>query len=392
MSVVLHSTQCSNVKKSNNVNIVHPQVWSATSHTSPLTWIGGKHDTGRRQVSRDSGFSTNLPRRHAVDTDKALGALPIGVLLLDATGFISLCNEAAAELFGETLTHRLWRDCIEELFELKGEISMDELPLKDGRFVSVRTSPLADTEGQIVLLQDVTELRNLRVRVEREKRLTALGGMAASLAHQIRTPLSAALLHAEELHEESDKVSGAANPLGEIIGALKDIDTLMRDMLLFARDDSVEQSRFELKGFALDLKRSLATHLSQVGASFSTLGVTPGVYLQANQPTLQTALQNAILNSLDAGAKRVLMVGAVDPNNPKQIVIDILDDGRGVPESMRRKVFDPFYTTRADGSGLGLSVIAKVVHAHRGSVEFAPSRRGANLRITLPRAVGAQGA
>jgi len=95
---------------------------------------------------------------------------------------------------------------------------------------------------------------------------------------------------------------------------------------------------------------------------------------------------------LDAGAKRVLMVGAVDPNNPKQIVIDILDDGRGVPESMRRKVFDPFYTTRADGSGLGLSVIAKVVHAHRGSVEFAPSRRGANLRITLPRAVGAQGA
>ena len=111
---------------------------------------------------------TVLPRRHAVDTDKALGALPIGVLLLDATGFISLCNEAAAELFGETLTHRLWRDCIEELFELKGEISMDELPLKDGRFVSVRTSPLADTEGQIVLLQDVTELRNLRVRVERK--------------------------------------------------------------------------------------------------------------------------------------------------------------------------------------------------------------------------------
>ena len=380
------------------MNIANPQVWSASSSNSRLTWVGGKYDAGRHQASLGSGFSTTCARPRAVGVDKgvdagkALGALPLGVLLLDANGVIADCNEAATALFGESLTNRLWRDCIEELFELKGEISMDELPLKDGRFVSVRTSPVADTEGQIIVLQDVTELRNLRVRVERENRLTALGGMAASLAHQIRTPLSAALLHAEELNDRNSRPVGTYNPLGEIIGALKDIDTLMRDMLLFARDDSIEQTRFELKGFAEELEHSVATHLSQVGASLNTSGVASDVYVQANQPTLQTALQNAILNSLDAGAKRVSLVSVVDPNNPKQIIIDVLDDGRGVPESMRRKVFDPFYTTRADGSGLGLSVIAKVVHAHRGSVGFLPSRHGADLRITLPRAVGAYGA
>ena len=151
----------------------------------------------------------------------------------------------------------------------------------------------------------------------------------------------------------------------------------MRDML-FARKQ-VEQSRFELKGFALDLKRSLATHLSQVGASFDPWALPLAfIFRPTNQRFDRFAERHHEFIGCRGEARS--MVSTVD-NNPKQIVIDILDDGRGVPESMRR-VFDPFYTTRADGSGLGLSVIAKVVHARKGSVEVRPESSRCQSSIT----------
>ena len=125
-------------------------------------------------------------------------ALPTGVLLLDGTGIITRANPAAIDLLGEPLEGELWRHVITRCFEPR-EDDGHEISLRDGRRVQLSTQPLQDQAGQLVFINDLTETRQLQDRINHMKRLSALGNMAASLAHQIRTPLSAAMLYAANL-------------------------------------------------------------------------------------------------------------------------------------------------------------------------------------------------
>lgn len=136
-----------------------------------------------------------------------LKALPAGVVVLDAEGVVVESNPAAQSLLGEPLDGMTWIDVIKRAFSPKVDDGHD-ISLRDGRRVSISTEALGNEPGQILLLQDVTETRKLQEGLNRHKRLSDMGEMAASLAHQIRTPLSSALLycsHIEQPQIDTDK-------------------------------------------------------------------------------------------------------------------------------------------------------------------------------------------
>ena len=127
-----------------------------------------------------------------------LQALPGGVVALDGNGIVQEHNQAAIDLLGEPLAGISWAQVIERAFAPRSDDGHD-VSLADGRRVNISTCPMINEPGQILLLTDVTEMRALQDRLNQQQRLVAMGEMAASLAHQIRTPLASAMLYGSQL-------------------------------------------------------------------------------------------------------------------------------------------------------------------------------------------------
>ena len=132
---------------------------------------------------------------------RLLEVLPGGVIVLNGQGKVQQCNAAAVNMLGEPLHDEYWPEVIQRAFAPKSDNSPD-IALLDGRLVHISTSPLQDEPGQIILLNDVTETRQLQLKVSHLQRLSAMGEVAARLAHQIRTPLSSAMLYLSPLMKE----------------------------------------------------------------------------------------------------------------------------------------------------------------------------------------------
>lgn len=133
-----------------------------------------------------------------------LSLLPGGVIVIDEEGRVREANPAACDMLGLPLEGELWRHVITRCFAPR-EDDGHEISLKDGRRLSIATRSLDAEPGQLVLLNDLTETRHLQDQLARHERLSSLGRMVASLAHQIRTPLSAALIYASHLTDEDRK-------------------------------------------------------------------------------------------------------------------------------------------------------------------------------------------
>jgi two-component system sensor histidine kinase FlrB len=165
-----------------------------------------------------------------------LDLLPGGVIVIDAQGIVREANPAASELLGLPLEGELWRHVIARCFAPR-EDDGHEISLKDGRRLSIATRSLDAEPGQLVLLNDLTETRHLQDQLARHERLSSLGRMVASLAHQIRTPLSAALLYASHLTEQELPVATQQRFAGRLKERLHELEHQVRDMLVFARGE-----------------------------------------------------------------------------------------------------------------------------------------------------------
>ena len=165
-----------------------------------------------------------------------LDLLPGGVIVIDGQGVVREANPVALELLGMPLEGTLWREVIARSFAPRRDDG-HEISMKDGRRVSIATRSLNGEPGQLVLLTDMTETRRLQEQLARHERLSALGRMVASLAHQIRTPLSTALLYASHLEQGGLSAEQQQRFAGRLKDRLNELEHQVRDMLVFARGD-----------------------------------------------------------------------------------------------------------------------------------------------------------
>ncbi len=228
--------------------------------------------------------------------------------------------------------------------------------------------------------------------LSRHQRLAVLGEMAATLAHQIRTPLSATLLYASNATNPALAPARRDELLNRAIGCLHSLEQLVSDMLGFARGATASDAPVALADISLAVSNA-AQALVRPGQQLSVTESPQNAVVCGNRAALIGAVLNLVSNALQAGgtSAAVRVESRLDGRTAE---IRVLDNGPGVSPALRQRIFDPFYTSRADGTGLGLAVVKSVAEAHGGAihVDGAGSQNdefdGACFVLRLPLAAG----
>ncbi|WP_414159983.1 sensor histidine kinase [Pseudomonas sp. BNK-45] len=310
-----------------------------------------------------------------------LDLLPGGVIVIDGQGIVSEANPAACDLLGLPLEGELWRNIIARSFAPR-EDDGHEISLRDGRRLSIATRSLDAEPGQLVLLNDLTETRHLQDQLARHERLSSLGKMVASLAHQIRTPLSAALLYASHLTEQELPLATHQRFAGRLKERLHELEHQVRDMLVFARGELPLTDRLSPKSLLQSLQAAAQTHVQDVAVRWQC--DSHQGELLCNRDTLVGALLNLIENAVQAsaGAAR-LKVHLYTRGDTLRLCVS--DSGSGIDAAVLERLGEPFFTTKANGTGLGLTVVKAVARAHQGELSLrSRPGRGTCALVTLP--------
>lgn len=307
-----------------------------------------------------------------------LDLLPGGVIVIDAHGVVREANPAALGLLGEPLVGMLWREVIARCFAPR-EDDGHEISLRDGRRLSIATRSLNGEPGQLILLNDLTDTRRLQEQLARHERLSALGRMVASLAHQIRTPLSAALLYAGHLSEQALPTDQQQRFAGRLKERLHELEHQVRDMLVFARGELPLTDRVAPKALFDSLSAAAEVHVQGLQVRWQC--EARGGELLCNRDTLVGTVLNLVENAIQAcGPELRLKVHLYA--RADSLRLSVSDNGPGMDPATLARLGEPFFTTKTTGTGLGLAVVKAVARAHQGQLQLR-SRPGRGTCATL---------
>ena len=250
--------------------------------------------------------------------------------------------------------------------------------------------------GEVAHLQ--RELAEANEQLRRSKSLAALGEMAAGIAHEVRNPLASIQLYVQMLAEDVSEQPQQTELCEKIARAIKGLDDVVRDVLLFARDTKVNTAQFSasmLIDRALESCESLMADgditvvRQDAESSQFSLPVDAGLFVLA----LSNVMRNAADAMIESRSSRRELGARVsrrthrrpDGRRVEMAVFTVADTGPGIDEHVVKRMFNPFFTTRKTGTGLGLAIVHRIVDAHGGqvSVENRPDG-GAEVRLYLP--------
>ena len=322
-------------------------------------------------------------RKQKEQLNQVLDAMPTGLIMLDGDGIVVRVNQVAIDLLDEPILGQPWFQVIQRSFKPRAD-DYHEVSLRDGRRVKLEISALGNQPGQLIMITDLTETRLLQDKLSQLQRLSALGKMVSSLAHQIRTPLSAAMLYGANLANSKISAQTKSGFQEKLMSRLQDLEQQVNDMLLFAKSGRQQVvERIEIDELVKSIAQEMAALATKSNSSISVASDNKPLEILGNSSALSGALRNLIDNSIQASPQGVNVEVSIT-RRADSIAIDVKDDGQGIEESLRDKIFEPFFTSKMQGTGLGLAVVKSVIGAHQGSVELMPSEKGAHFHLTLP--------
>lgn len=319
---------------------------------------------------------------------RLLAVLPGGVIVLNGQGVIEQSNAAAAILLGQSLQGQAWTTVIERAFRPQANDGHD-MSLNDGRLVHISTSPLEGEPGQIVLVNDVTETRQLQQKVSHLQRLSSMGEMAARLAHQIRTPLSSALLYVAPLLKENTDPQLTQRFAKRLHNSISHMERLVKDMLAFSRGDMAATAPVLLQDLLTSVEQQFRSQSDLENVQLEIQDAVDGLYVYGSKDALTSALNNLVNNARLAckanGYVTIFADRIQGEDNKDYIEISVEDDGVGISKADQDKILTPFFTTRSSGTGLGLAVVKSIAKAHKGELWFESDEgEGSTFCLRLP--------
>ena len=338
------------------------------------------------KVSEERAQEHKKKKKIAGQMQALLNFLPGGVIVLDAKGVVLEANPAAKYLLDCDLRGRLWRDAIGDCFAPKNDDGL-EVSTRAGKRISIATSSLGN-DGQIILLTDLTETRKLQENLSRHEKLSAMGKMVSALAHQIRTPLSAAILYAGHLCNDRVDRHKKLSFAKKLLGRLQHMENQVRDMMLFVKSELPLNDIISLTDLELGLREAAEVALSTSNAVCHWKNSHPTTMIKCHREALISALMNLINNSIQAGGVIPKLRVEMDfhtCNGRENARVKVIDGGEGIDEKILARAQEIFVTTKAQGTGLGLSVVHSVARAHGGNFMLSSELgRGTEAVVEIP--------
>src|SRR5262245_2705403 len=267
-----------------------------------------------------------------------------------------------------------------------GEAERLEVSAPHGRRFALSCAPVRQPDGDVFLLEvvaDITEQERLRARLIEAQRLAAVGELAASVAHEIRNPL-AAIVNATTLlaAEETLTVDERSTTLAAVRTEARRLNRILSDFLVYARPSAPRLA----PGDVGDVVQHVASLIRDDRARGQTVDldvwIEPGVPPVAYDRDLMTqVLWNVALNGIESMDRSGRLRFEVTRENG-HVTMSVSDTGRGIPPDDLRRVFEPFYSRKPGGSGLGLTIARRIVESHGGRIEVE-SRPGHGTRVTI---------
>jgi signal transduction histidine kinase len=377
---------------------------------------------GFAQPSPATMLMAKRPARAARQQDvffrHMVGNMRNGVLAIDRTGAIVVINDEARRLFhlvdDDSLVGMPYPDVLHEhpdivrvlggAFELQSLPNRAELRLKStdtviGYTLSLVRAERNETVGAALFFKDLTHVEQMEERERLRDRLAAVGEMAAVMAHEIKNPLAGIEVLAALLRRKVPDNQDVQSLVGDIISEAKMANAIVQEVLAFVRPVRLQVDRTSL-GSAVANAVSMADGKATRGNILVDIEIPADLpTLGADQHQLTQVFCNLLINAYEAleGHGRVDISarlartaddGALLPDGHvpvATVVVDVSDDGPGMPADVAEKIFNPFFTTKAQGSGLGLAIVRKIVDAHEGRIDMTTADgRGTRFRVTLP--------
>jgi two-component system, sensor histidine kinase FlrB len=328
----------------------------------------------RQQVSANASLAERL--------GMLLEALPAGVLELSEDGRIISENPAAIQMLGHHVEGSDWNDVLPLLTPTEIDQSYR---LESGQHLTLQYKALPASGGQIALLHDVSRLHQLSGALARQEKLAAMGSMAASLAHQLRTPLSTAMLYASNLKKVDLKEEDRQKFIDKILTRLKALEGLIQNMLGFVRGQVSECEPLDLAGILEDLGAVFLPQCQTRGIDFvCSAPPVSAITVKGDRKALIGAMTNLLENAMYFSRNGTCIELSVSLRG-STVCLAVSDSGPGIPEAEMGRLFEPFYTTRSGGTGLGLAIVKKVAEELGGEVACTNRPEGgARFEFCLP--------
>ncbi len=245
--------------------------------------------------------------------------------------------------------------------------------------------------GAVLIFAELTEIRELEERANRHDRLAALGEMAAGVAHEIRNPLGGIELYASSLRRKFPADSGEAATCGKIIAAAASLNRIVTDMLTFTRGRPPRMRRAMAGQVARGAVDMAAREIERKNVRIAfDLPANEKPCLMDPDQMIQAGL-NVILNAVQVmepgGVLTVSAREEADASGRPVLALCFADTGPGIPDDVKPRIFDPFFTLRKDGTGLGMAIVHKIVQDHGGRIDIGDNQpRGATVTFRIPAA------
>jgi signal transduction histidine kinase len=334
-----------------------------------------------------------------------------GVLAITREGTLALINDIACEVLGLADGPRqlgrpiaeAFKDHPEILFVLADVFERDhlqnraEMRLKpSGKVIGYTLSHITDDHGTLVgasmFFKDLTRVEQINERERLRDRLVAIGELAAVFAHEVKNPLAGIEVMAGHLRRKLGETPELQSMLTDIIGEAKMANAIVQEVLDFVRPIRLQVEPTQL----CESVQAAVQHADAKGRRGNITvetRVPPTLpHIRADKHQLTQVLTNLIVNAYEAldGDGQVTVTASEtrlqDGGGGERdaILVEVADNGPGIPPDVREKVFEVFFTTKAKGSGLGLAIVKRIVDAHEGRLDLQTSPEGTRVRVTLP--------
>jgi signal transduction histidine kinase len=387
---------------------MRPATLIRPSAEDPVGQVSDKIERiGRRMRNVEEVFSALKE-----NLDSIMANLQDGILLFTAEGRAALVSDSVERFLGIPRT-RLFGGSINSIFTLESKIGrlvrdafengntldQEEVETETGRRVQVSLDFVVDQDsapgaslGALLTLHDLESVRELESELELSRRLAAIGRLTSGVGHEVKNPINAIVVHLELLR---NKLSGpdarAMRHLEIIESEIQRLDRVVQTLVDFSRP-------VELQLKEQDLRRVVSGVLMLASAELETHNVRVSSHMPERPLTTKVdadLIKQAILNVVLNGAQAMSQGGDLHVTlreDGRMAAIEISDSGSGIPDDIRAKIFDLYFTTRKDGSGIGLAMTYRIIQLHNGSIDVQSEQNiGSTFTLKLPLLASAEG-